>query len=237
MIKYLKIKRRTKTKKDGSRHIELYYMEKDGKRGKVITEKSISIKKPVLICGRAASGKTRWIKRLIATAPEIWRKLTAPVIFLEANEAVTEWREQDGIIEWWKKNNPEKEWRKIPNPKKNKVLLEYVSQNWTVIFIDNIDRLTGRKLDLVKEMLKESKSKIWICSAIAENRINPSLRNFILKSNPQTFTLNSPVAYDATNALTILACVIFVIIGWLQAAIVLAGMRMAARGIFSSKQQ
>jgi hypothetical protein len=212
-------------------------MEKDGKKGSVITEKSISVKKPILICGRAASGKTRWLKRMIVNAPQIWTKLTAPVIYLEANEAVTEWREQDPIVEWWKKSNPDKEWRKIPNPKKNKVLLDYVSQNWTIIFADNIDRLTGRKLDLVKEMLKESKSKIWICSAVAENRINPSLRNFIIKSNPQTFTLNSPVAYDATNALTILACVIFVIIGWFQVAIILAGMRMAARGIFSSKQQ
>ena len=184
MIKYLKIKKRNKTRKNSkTRKTEIIYMEKDSKKGAVITEKSISNKKPILVCGKAASGKTRWIKRMIDNAPQIWPKLNATAIALETNETIAEWREQDPIVEWWQKNNPEKEWKKLPNPKKNKILIEYFSQNWTVVFIDNIERLAGRKLDLVKDILKESKSKIWVCSSTAENRINPSLRNFITKTD------------------------------------------------------
>lgn len=237
MIKYLKVKRTKRARKDGSKATHIFYMEKDSKKGAVITEKSISNKKPILICGKAASGKTRWIKRMIANAKEIWPKLTAPVISIETNETIAEWRDQTPIVEWWQKNNPENEWKKLPNPKRNKVLIEYFSQNWTIVFIDNIERLSGRKLDLVKEILKESKSKIWVCSATAENRINPSLRNFITKSNPQTFTLNSPVSYDATNVVVALACVVFVAVGWYQVAAVLAGFKMMSKGMFSTKQQ
>ena len=236
MIKYLKIKRTKNARKDGSKATHLFYMEKDGKKGSVITEKGISNKKPILVCGKAASGKTRWIRRMIINSPQIWPKLTAPVISFDTNETIAEWRDQSPIVEWWQKENPEKEWKKQTNPRKNKVVLEYVTQNWTIVFIDNVERLTGKKLDLVKEVLKESKSKIWVCSSVAENRINPSLRNFISKSTPQTFTLNSPVAYDATNVLTALTCGVLVVIGWYQAAMVLGGLRVFGKGMFSSKQ-
>lgn len=238
MIKFLKIKRTKKVRKrDGTKATHMFYIERDGKRGKIITEKAISSKKPVLICGRASSGKSRWLKRIADNSPQIWRKLTAPAILLEANEPVTEWRDKEPIINWWKTKNPDKEWSKLPNPKKIKVLIDYVNQNWTIVLVDNLDKLTGKKLDVIKEVLRASKSRIWICSAIAENRINPSLRNFIMKSDPQTFTLNSPVAYDATNAITVIACVAFVFMGWFQLAMILGGIRMASRGYFSSKQQ
>jgi hypothetical protein len=237
MIKYLKIKRTSRVRKDGSKATEIFYMEKDGKMGKVLAEKSISTKKSVLVCGKAASGKTRWIKRMVENSPQIWRKITVPVIFMSSDETIAEWREIPSIKKWWEKENPEKEWKKQLPHEKKKVILDYVSQNWTIIFIDNIESLAGRKLNLVKDVLTQSKSKIWVCSTIAENRINPSLRNFITKSNPQIFTLNSPVSYDATNAVTAVVCAIFVIVGWYQVAIMLAGLKMLSRGMFSTKQQ
>jgi len=238
MIKYLKIKRTDKIrKKSGIKATYIFYMEKDSKKGNVIQERSISIKKSILVCGKAASGKTRWIRRMMINAPQIWTKIQEPVILIEANETITEWQEQQQVRNWWQRENPEKEWRRLRVSEKKKVLLQYVKQNWTVVFIDDTERLNGRKLDLVKEMLTQSKSKIWVCSAIAENRINPSLRNFITKSNPQTFVLNSPVAYDATNALTITICMFCVIIGWYPAAIAIGGVRMLSKGMFSTKQQ
>lgn len=329
MIKFLKIKKTKKVRKNGSKMTQLYYIEKEGKRGKVNVEQFIRTGEPILVCGRAASGKTRWLKRLVPNAEQIWAKITAPVIFLDTNDTIAEWRDQEQIIKWWRQNNesfdqqfssltlvfsafekkkfkdPEErerlkqnfadkfdllegvpfvqqmaekdkkkfqkfinkkssiadllkgtktdgfdplkifksqdsspaEWNKLPNHRKNKAMLDYVSQNWTVVFIDNIDRLSGKKLDFVKEILKELKSKIWVCTATAENRINPSLRNFITKSKPQTFTLNSPVSYDATNALTAILCVVLTFIGWWQVAAALGGMRMLGRGMFSTKQQ
>lgn len=238
MIKYLKIKRTARVrKKTGTKSTHLFYMEKESKMGKTIKEESISNKKSILICGKAASGKTKWIKRLIENSQEIWPKLNAPVISMEANETITEWRDHKPIKDWWQKNNPEKEWKKLQNHDKKKVLLDYVSKNWTVVFVDNIDRMAGRKLDLVKNILMQSKSKVWVCSTTAENRISPSIRNFITKSAPQTFTLNSPVSYDATNAITALACVAFVIVGWYQVAMILAGLKIIGRGMFSTKQQ
>jgi hypothetical protein len=238
MIKYLKIKRRAKTrKKCGTQKTEIIYMEKDNKMGKVLKEQSISVQKPILICGKAASGKTKWIIRLVADAPQIWTKIKAPVLLMEANETIAEWRDTKQIKDWWQKDNPEKEWKKLANHDKNKVLLDYVSQNWTIVFVDNIDRMAGRKLDIVKNILMQSKSKVWVCSTTAENRISPSLRNFITKSAPQTFTLNSPVSYDATNAITAVACIAFIVVGWYQVAMILAGLKIMGKGMFSTKQQ
>ena len=238
MIKYLTIKRRKKIiKKDGKRTIEMSFVEKEVKRGKIISQYLIKKRHSILVCGKASSGKTRWLRRVADISPEFWRKSTCPPLLLSADDPIAHWREKDEIIEWWNNENPDKEWRKLSSHRKNKLILDYVSKNWVVVLIDNADRLTGRKLDIIKEILTESQSKIFVCSAVAENRINPSLRNLIIKSRPQTFTLNSPVAYDITNPLVGIACIFFVIIGWYPAAIALGGMRMLGKGMFSTKQQ
>lgn len=112
MIKYLKIKRTAKVRKQsGIKATHLFYMEKDGKKGSVIKEKAISSKKPILVCGKAASGKTKWLRRMVVNAPQIWLKIQEPVILMEANETIAEWREQPQIKNWWQKNNPESEWK------------------------------------------------------------------------------------------------------------------------------
>ena len=237
MIKFLKLKRTKRVrKKTGKTITRALYIEKTYKMGKVVLEKNIATNQPVLVCGKHAAGKTRWLRRLYANANEIWSKQQSIPLYFDSNSGVSEWKDHESIRAWWDCNN-EKKWEKLTGHKKERIIIDYVADIWTVVFVDNMDRLSGRKLDLVKRVLQSSKSKIWVASSTAENRIGPSLREMVLKPATQTFYLTSPAAYDGTNILVMTACVIFLIMGHIEIAVLLGFFKVLARGMFSAKQQ
>lgn len=82
---YLKIRSTQKQiRADGSRYAVPLFVTKNRKYGKVLAEKAISIKKPILVTGAHDSGKTRWLTRLHEHAPEIWgTKNKHPPLFLD----------------------------------------------------------------------------------------------------------------------------------------------------------
>jgi len=238
MISFLRVKKTNKIrKKTGKLITRAIYMEKSHRMGKVLTEKSISVAKPVLVCGKHSSGKTRWLRKFCQNAKEVWAKQKGAPIFFDANNSLAEWKDQEQIREWWDSNNQETKWSKLSGHKKESLIIDYVSSVWTVIFIDNADKLHGRKLDIVKNAIQSSKSRIWVASSISENRIGPSLREVILKSSPQMFCLNSAVSYDATNVLIITSCVVLILGGQIEIAMMVGMLRMLAKGMFSTKQQ
>jgi hypothetical protein len=238
MISFLRVKKTKKIrKKTGKAITRAIYMEKSHKMGRVITEKAINIKKPVLVCGKHSSGKTRWLRKFYENAKEVWSKQDGTPLFFDANHSLTEWKDQDQVIDWWNSQNSDKKWQRLSGHKKETLLIDYASKVWTVVFIDNADKLHGRKLDIVKNIVQSSQSRIWIASAMAENRIGPSLREILLKSSPQKFCLSSAVSYDATNVLIISCCVILIMIGNIEAAMMVGMFRIMRGGQSSTKQQ
>jgi len=64
-MRFLKIKTsKNKKRADGTKYSTPVFVTKTKKYGKVINEKTISVKKPILITGAHDSGKSRWINRL-----------------------------------------------------------------------------------------------------------------------------------------------------------------------------
>jgi hypothetical protein len=238
VIHFLKLKRTKKVrKKSGKTATRALSVKKNYKMGKVVSEETISVTKPILVCGRHASGKTRWLKRLYDNANEVWAKQQGEALFFNSTASITEWKDQDVIKSWWNGNNLDKPWDKLSTHRREKALINYVGNVWTVIFIDNLDKISGKKAEIIKIILSSSKSRIWVASSIAENRIAPSLRAITLKTKPQQFILSSPIAYDATNTLVMTACIILIMTGHIEAAIIVGFFRVLSRGIFSTKQQ
>jgi hypothetical protein len=237
MIKFLKLKRTKKTRKKSGKPVTVpLFIEKEYRMGKTISEKPISVFQPILVCGKHSSGKTRWLKRMAKNANEVWAKQRGEPLFFNATSSIAEWKDQDVLADWWNGRGAEKPWSKLSPHKREKALLVYVEEVWTVIFIDNLDKISSKKLELIKNVLTTSKSKMWVASTIAENRISPSLRDIMMKYKPQKFFLNSPVSYDATNGLVMGLCVILIMTGHIEFAIIVGFFRVLSRGMFATKQ-
>ena len=238
MIHFLKLKRTKQIrKKTGKATTRALYVEKNYRMGKVTMEKTIAVSKPILVCGKHSSGKTRWLKRLCRNANEIWAKQKDSPLFFNSTGSINEWKDQEPIKDWWNSNNSEKKWEKLSGHKKERVIVEYVSSVWTTVFVDNIDRLSGKKLEVMKNIIESSKSKMWVASSTAENRISPSLREMVLRASPQQFLLNSPVSYDATNIFVMICCMILIMMGHIEIAVMVGFFRVLSRGMFATKQQ
>jgi hypothetical protein len=78
---------------------------------------------------------------------------------------------------------------------------------------------------------------MWVASSTAENRISPSLREMVLRASPQQFFLNSPVSYDATNIFVMICCMILIMMGHIEIAVMVGFFRVLSRGMFATKQQ
>ncbi len=76
---------------------------------------------------------------------------------------------------------------------------EYLRKTGPVLFVDDAHNLSGRKLKLAKDCVRAA--KVWVMSAADKGRIAPGLRKDVLAAEPQTFLLDSEVAYDATAIL------------------------------------
>ena len=106
MIKFLKLKRTKRVrKKTGKTITRALYIEKTYKMGKVVLEKNIATNQPVLVCGKHAAGKTRWLRRLYANANEIWSKQQSIPLYFDSNSGVSEWKDHESIRAWWDCNN------------------------------------------------------------------------------------------------------------------------------------
>ncbi len=238
---YLKIRSTQKQiRADGSRYAVPLFVTKNRKYGKVLSEKAISIKKPILVTGAHDSGKTRWLTRLHEHAPEIWgTKNKHPPLFLDTISPLSAWVDHPSLASWWDQqqqreqlqdpNTARKPWKQLKQHERAEALPLYCEHTKALVFIDDAHKLSGRKLQLARECLLAS--RLFVISASEEQRIPPNLRNVILRREPQIFRLDSDVSYDATKILMWSIIALCIMAGAWEAALVLGGLhgRRAAR--------
>ncbi len=243
-MQFLKIKTsKIKNRADGTKYSTPVFVTKTKKYGKVINEKTISVKKPILITGAHDSGKSRWINRLYEKAPQIWgAKIKSEPILLGALLPLTAWSDTYTVQDWWeierKKEQKKGErvrspWAKLKQWERAETLPTYIQETAAVVFIDDAHKLTGRKLQVAR--LCVLSAKITVVSASEEQRIPPSLRGVLMRKDPQIFRLNSEVAYDATNILMWFLIVGCVLVGAWEAGIILGGLKALGTGRRAAK--
>lgn len=241
-MQFLKIKRRaTRKRADGTSFADASFVTKRRKFGETLSEETVSKKRSLLVTGAHDSGKTRWIRRLYDEAPQIWgSKAKATPLLLESFSPLVAWCEQPCVAEWWdikyhaeQKQEPVPDtarvpWKSLKQHSRVEALTDYCQDTGAVVFVDDIHKLSGRKLQIARQCLVAA--RLFVVTASEEQRIPPNLRMVVLRREPQIFRLDSEVSYDATNLFMWSFLAMCLVGGWYEAAFVLGSLKALGGG-------
>lgn len=98
----------------------------------------------------------------------------------------------------------------------------------SVLFIDDIDALQGKKVEIAKDLIRSA--SVVICTAKEEAEINKTITSLLHRKGYDTVSLGSSSSYDATNILFVTMVLAMVATGnHAMAMLVMAG-RYALKG-------
>ncbi|EDG1893772.1 hypothetical protein PMA17_001820 [Campylobacter coli] len=226
--------------------LHYFRFKKDGNCTKILLRKKktifdkpketyISKKSDILITGINASGKSKRLNSFLQNAKDLWKK--EHVIFFHATDSLSEifHRNLDNDDETKRLIYGENANLNLENLDTSKNYLKIIalvekSKNSTLI-IDDLDKLTGKKLEMAKELLRNCKR--FIATAKDENSINKTIGG-ILKSRRKKLeivSLSSKASIDATNALLVLFVLALFATGLYELALLVTAGRIAMRGM------
>ena len=238
-MQFLKIKRRKRTRADGSAYAEAAFVTKRRKFGDTLSEETISTKRPVLVTGAHDSGKSRWIQRLHEAAPQIWgSKCKGSPLLLDALSPLSAWSDTPAVGQWWDEqrklelaadpSTARDAWKTLKPYARADALPDYCKATGAVLFVDDAHKLGGRKLQIARQCVLSA--KLFVMAASEEQRLAPNLRSAVLHRDPQIFRLDSDVAYDATALLMWFFIAVCLAAGWWEAGAVLGGLKLLGTG-------
>lgn len=236
-MQFLTIKKHQRKRKDGRDHAQAFVVRKNRKFGEVIEQRHISTKRPVLITGAHASGKSYWLDRLRKDAGRVWASRAAEPLHLAAVRPLSAWTDTKQLELWWAGRDDTtdtRHWTRLKAWERVDLLPEYLRETGAVLFVDDAHQLSGRKLKVVQDCVRAA--GVWVMATADEGRIAPGLRKDVLTAEPQTFRLGSEVAYDATPMLMWLLIMASMMAGSWELAAVLGGLKMLGSGRRAAKQ-
>ena len=230
--------------------------------GEVTKSEYIRKTKNVLITGAHHSGKSTMISRLYDEAETIWFNQVKPYshtrntklandkpilnpdetldnwqfpepVFISGITPLSKWTEHSGVKTWYESKG-EDEYKKIPAWKRVELLAQYLKETRAILLIDDAHKLTGRKLQIVKDCIAAAFRVIL--SASDENKLAPNIRRQFLESEPQIIRLNSEVAYDATHLFIWFIVIVCFMTGQTEIAAVLGMLETMKGGRRASRQ-
>ena len=182
----------------------------------------ISKKKSILILGLHSSGKTKQLNKLISKKEEIYK-----------NKKFISIRATDSISEMLDKNITEEEKeeflndsgidKKMINKQYIKIQILLNKAKESILMIDDIDKFTGKKLEILKDLVRETKQ--YIATAKDDKSIDKTLLRDLENKDFEKMILSTKMSYDATNILF----VIFLLIVFGTGNVELAGLLMIGR--------
>lgn len=234
MIQYLTIKGHTRPRKDQKPHAQAFVVKKTRKYGEEIERKAISTKRPALITGAHASGKSYWLNRLKKDAARVWASRTAEPLYLHAGWSLADWTQGQHLETWWEGKGGSRTWKKLTAGERQRALADYLAETKAVLFIDDAHKLTGKKLLVVQDCVRAA--GVWVLATQDEGRLSPGLRRDVLGADPQTFRLSTDVAYDHTTAFVWIIACLCMLAGFYELAGAMAGLKVLASGLRATKQ-
>jgi len=223
-------------RKNGTTAINAIMIEKNYKYGDVIKQKSVSVRKHIIITGIQASGKSHIIQRLYDEALNVWGgqpKINCKLL-IRAIDPIGSWCERPDITKYFNANNEDKQWKQLKAWEKQNYLKTFCSDFNTVVFIDDANILSNRKLSVALRCVQSA--KIAVVSTSNENRLPPTLRQFLLKKDPQIIRLDSSVSKDGTDVFLWIIILISMIAGMYEISLVLGALKVLGRGIGAARQ-
>ena len=234
---YLTFKNRRRPRRDGREWVQAFVVRKTQKFGRVLSEQSLSTRRPVLITGAHHAGKSYWLERLRTNAEKVWPKRAATVpLHLAASRPLSAWTDVHHLAVWWAARCGEdgREWMKLKAWERADALPLYLQESGAVLFVDDAHQLSGRKLKVAQECIRAA--PVWVAAAADEGRLAPGLRTDVLEAEPQIFRLDSEVAYDATPILMWLLIAVAITMGSWELAMALGGLKMLGSGRRAARQ-
>jgi hypothetical protein len=237
-MQFLTIKKHQRKRADGREHAQAFYIRKSRKFGEVLEQRHISTKRPVLITGAHASGKSYWLDRLRKDAGRVWAsRADAEPLHLAAVRPLSAWTDTRQLELWWASRencDDDRHWSRLKAWERVDALPLYLAETGAVLFVDDAHNLSGRKLKVVQDCVRAA--GVWVMSAADEGRIAPGLRKDVLAAEPQTFRLGSEVAYDATPVFMWVLLALFMSMGYWELAMAIGGLKVLGSGRRATKQ-
>lgn len=236
MLKYLKIRRGSQKRVDGSCYAHPQIITKRHRFDDPIETKYISRKAPIVIEGAASSGKSRMLHRLFSAHEDIWGAKSNAPLLLSVSAPIGAWADSPDFEKWAIDSGFP--FASLRIYQRIDLLPRYVAARSIVVFLDDAHLLTGgsRKGQIARDCIAAARVFVIACSAF--NRLPPNLRDTVQRrANVQTVQLSSDVAFDATNSLFWVLLFVLLAAGAMEAAVLLGALRMLGGGRWSSKQQ
>lgn len=209
-MNYIKC-RKSKSAKSG------YEMRLCVQKGERDSQKETYLKKGNLIfLGHRASGKTAIFNKLCEVAPSVFAR---EIVYLKNTDSMSDIFFQNGIT----KEAVEGE---FCTAAKEQTLIQKVKN--AVLIVDSADFFSGKKLELLKNLIREC--KYFILTAIKIERLNQTIQAIIKKKREaQTIELSSEQSKDYTNFIFVAFIFVILFLGFTELAILITAGRLFLR--------
>ena len=202
------------------------------------TDTYISKIKPIIIYGKAAAGKSKEILKLWEQKNSIWDEKKYSFIWFSGTDSITEILYKNLTDEDNAKFSEDKydEYLDFDIDLDDHINKQYIrlrvlteKAKESILFMDDTDKLQGKKLEIAKDLLRNSKN--FIITANDEHTINKTIRHHIIKKNPTIIDLNSSTSYDATNIVFVVFILALFTTGMHEMAMLVMAGRFAMKGM------
>ena len=201
------------------------------------TSKAMSKKKCQLITGAHDCGKSRWLSRLQDAHFELFGAKAGEPIVLSALQPLSTWTDAKHVQQWHdnliKEGDGVTEWKKLNQHQRAERISDYLADTKAVLYIDDAHKLTGRKCQIARQCMLNT--KIWIMATSDENRLPPNIRTIVERREPQRTRLESQASYDSTVVFMWVLAAILAMAGAWEVAAVIASLNVLGSGRRSAR--
>ncbi len=201
------------------RPYEIYFASKSHYFAKKRDEKYISKSKSILISGGQGSGKSKELKRLYMYKEKIYQKHDKNFLWLNCSESISDWITCNvgGQVEEYTNEEVDSKSFYI----KIQALVNYADK--AIVFIDDLDKASGRKLEVIKDIQRVSKQ--FVATTTNKHHINKTILKIMGKGYHE-IELTTDQAKDATNILFVVFLLALVTTGNINMALLITAGRL-----------
>lgn len=228
MVQYLRLKHnKNKTSKS------ILFRERNKVYSKRYKEQYVPKKNSILITGLESSGKSKMLLKLYEEKENVYPK-SKGFILIKATDSLSDWfrniDEED--VNNYLDELEEDEVKIIENDLKKQYMKIQILLNKCrnkILFVDDIDKVTGKKKEVMKDLLRAS--KIVIATSQDDKKMDKSIVNFFYKTEHTIIPLGTQNSYDATNYIFVTMLLAMVASGAYEVAAVVMMLRYGMKGI------
>ncbi len=186
------------------------------------------------IFGVQASGKTRMIERIREASRELWR---FPLVYIKATDSLSDIYSRNvgapaKSSKAGEQFSMDDEYQIGDNEYQigDKWDILYEKATKAVVIIDDADKMSGKKLEICKELCRRAKRIVY--SSQSDTSINQTLYKTIQmrKMKKHTIRLSSTASYDASNWFLMALIAFLAFTGMPEAAVIIVMARLAMHG-------